>query len=83
MSNIVPLGVEYRAPSFCEGILPTAVGPQHPTLAGAPGEADAVEEFQDLNRAFAPDADGISIFRRFDHAALPRQSRKWARISPP
>src|SRR3981189_158775 len=56
-------------------LVPTAVDTQHPRIACAPSIANAVEELQNLNRALAPDPDGIAKAGRvhgaeFIHEAL-------------
>ena len=44
--------------------MPTAVDTQHPRIARAASIANTVEELQNLNRALAPNADGIAILSR-------------------
>ena len=46
--------------------MPTAVGAEDADIAESTGVADAVEELQDLDGAFAAEADDVAILSGFD-----------------
>src|ERR1700719_467776 len=55
-------------------VVPTAVDSQHARIARAPSIANAVEELQNLNRALAPDTDGIAITSRLHGFVFMRET---------